>query len=143
MNSCFWLTRLAFVALIFSYGYVNTPGQVLAQKRPKLPSTCEHFSAVLDSSIIEHTRLSEGVDGKKSFLILIFRPGQLDKQKGIEARKRVIRRHLQLRGHDLASAIFTVGERTNGLGSLEIYLGGELFGELFFVQGRGARYCRE
>jgi hypothetical protein len=143
MRSWLWLTVMAFVALMFGSGQVNTFGQVTVQKRLELPSSCEYFSAVLDSSIIEHRRLSEGLSGKESFLILIFKPGQLEKQKTIEARIAKIRKHLQVRGQDLASTIFAVGERTSGLGKLEIYLDGKLFGELLFVQGRGAEICRE
>jgi hypothetical protein len=92
----------------------------------EIPSDCEYVRGILDLV------LAQGANIEDSDIILIFRLGKGEKSKKvINRRMEVVRNHINFRKQNLEKFVLAEGEKTNGLGKVEIYIKGKLTEVLF------------
>lgn len=105
-------------------------GQENANTKPaeQSPMGCEQVRTMLDSALVEFQKS----DDPKSYLILVFRSGRKDGRKSLNAsRMRDTEKHFKMR-RVVSRYRLTEMPPTVGLGRADIYVGGRLFGSLFF-----------
>ncbi len=100
--------------------------QNLVKSDKEIPSHCEHVRGILDSVLVQ------GANTEDSDVILIFRLGKGERSKKvINRRMEVVRNHINFRQQNPKKFILAEGEKTNGLGKVEIYIKGKLTEVLF------------
>jgi hypothetical protein len=110
-----WLTLLSPFSLF---------SQIKSDK--EIPSDCEYVRGILDAT------LAQVADIEDSNVILIFRLGKGEKSKAvINRRMELVRNHINFRKQNPEKFVLAEGEKTNGLGKVEIYIKGKLTEVLF------------
>lgn len=89
------------------------------------PSDCEYIKLVLDQAMIDIQNL------QNSYLIIIFKSGQNEKQGINTARITDVEEFLKLRKIN-NPYVLAEGSKVKGLGKAEVYVKGELREEIFF-----------
>ena len=110
---------VSLFALILSVAMLlaQTPRQNITV-RPDKPINCEDFQAYLDHAIIEWRKLED------TRLILIARLGTGERDKKLNrARLSYVEDYLKTRN---VNYLLAEGDRSKGLGRLEVYVGGHL-----------------
>jgi len=101
------------------------------------PSSCEYLFYQIDKALYSNS------GNEKQSVIFIFRLGRSEFSKHLnKTRIELIRKYVQRKGY-LSRAVFAIGPKNNYLGTMEIYLQGELFAELFFIKHNRPRICIE
>jgi hypothetical protein len=101
------------------------------------PSNCEDILYQLDKAIYANSK------NEKQKLILIFRLGKGESNEKLnETRIDRIRKYLERKGYS-PRTVFAESSKRNDLGTMEIYLQGELFTELFFNRQNRLGICVE
>lgn len=116
------------------------PGVFSQSKSEKeIPSHCEYVRAILDDSLVRASEIED------AHVIFIFRLGKNEKsRKLINQRMELVRNHIKFRKQDPDRFILAEGEKTNGLGKLEIYIAGKLAGVIFAKKNANFGYdCLE
>ena len=112
---------LIFLSLFFHFRLFSQ-----SKSGEEIPTECEAMRALLDNSLI---RISQNEDAS---LIFIFRLGKSEKsRKVISRRMETIKNFFKFRIPAFNRFVLAEGERTAGLGKLEIYIDGKLTYELF------------
>jgi hypothetical protein len=129
-----------FFAFCVMVGLVSIPTSVLSQRLiVEKPSTCEHLKNRLDYSLIESGK------SPSAYLIMIFRPGRSERSaKPSEARPAIITQYIKKRDPGFNNLVVAQSRSASELGKLEIYIGGNLWSELFFRRNEsGSTQCIE
>ncbi len=115
---------------------------VVAQDKLKIPaeskpSGCEYILYQLDKAMYANS------ENEKQKLILIFRLGDGESSKKLnKTRIDRIQKYVKRKGY-MSRTVFAAGSKRNDLGTMEIYLQGELFTELFFSRQNRPGICVE
>lgn len=120
------------LSVVMLIGFTPRTSQTLKTVRPDKPINCEDFQGHLDHAIIEWENL------KESRLILIARLGTGERNRKLN-RERLAYVEDYLKRHKV-DFVFAEGDRVEGLGRMEVYVGGRLAMSIPLMKG-SRRLC--
>jgi hypothetical protein len=121
---------LLAVCFIVSLASFQVCAQTRLANKPVEPTTCEYLKHALDYSILEVN------ESEKTYLILIFRPGNGEKMKVVRSRAYVVEKYLRFRDPKFGRLVYGRSDATDSLGRLDIYISGEKKWEIFFRKNK-------
>lgn len=95
-------------------------GNLIVNQSLQRPVECETAKAYFDNAIVEMLQL------KETYLIIIARLGATEKRQLNKSRLIGIERYLEIRGVTKNEYVVAEGSKTDGLGRIELYVGGKL-----------------
>lgn len=116
--------------LILSF-VILSHGQVRDETRK--PASCESAAAVMDFAVIDTRKLPD------TYLIIVARLGKRERSNLNQIRLANAEEYVLRRGSDL-KYVLAVGQRTSGLGRLELYVGGRLY-QIMPYEKNAKGYC--
>jgi hypothetical protein len=118
-------TGLILLFVILSHGQVRD--------EIRKPASCESAAAVMDFAVIDTRKLPD------SYLIIVARLGKRERSNLNQIRLANAEEYVLRRGSDL-KYVLAVGQRTSGLGRLELYVGGRLY-QIMPYEKNAKGYC--
>ena len=106
--------------LLIPYGLLGQDSESV-RKDVEQVSTCEHLKRTLDYSYLENQKLED------AYVFMLFRAGNLEKSnEALELRMKMLEDYYS-RFRKPNRYIMAIGNRTDGLGLVEFYIGGKLY----------------
>jgi hypothetical protein len=118
-------TGLILLFVILSHGQVRD--------ETRKPASCESAAAVMDFAVIDTRKLPD------TYLIIVARLGKRERSNLNQIRLANAEEYVLRRGSDL-KYVLAVGQRTSGLGRLELYVGGRLY-QIMPYEKNAKGYC--